>query len=97
MSTLRRGGPEPGAQVSTDASRRAGASKLDADLYRTDGPSFWARRLCPPEQLFGPPRLVMTWHRAVPVILRGKADADSPQELRSRRIRVISRSSTGPE
>ncbi len=49
MSTLRRGGPEPGAQVSTDASRRTGASKLDADLYRTDGPSFWARRLCPPE------------------------------------------------
>ena len=91
-STLRRGGPELAAQVFTEEPPLTGAAQLDAAfaaladyLARRDG---WMA----PVWALDPVRSTEAWYPAVPAILRGEADVESPEAFRSRGILITSRS-----
>lgn len=91
-STLRRGGPELAAQVFADEPPRTGAPQLDAAFAALadylSGRDGWEA----PDWVFDLTRSTTVWYPAVPLVLRGEADAHSPHEFRSRGIRITPRS-----
>lgn len=91
-STLRRGGVELAAGVFTEEPSRTGAPQLDAAFAALadylSGRDGWVA----PEWVFDPARSTPDWYPAVPMILRGEADIESPPEFRSRGILITSRS-----
>ena len=91
-STLRRGGVKLAAGVFTDEPPRTGAAQLDAAFAALadylSARDAWAA----PEWTFDPSRETETWYPAVPEVMRGEADADSPHQFRRRGILITSRS-----
>lgn len=91
-STLRRGGAPLAAQVFSDEPGRTGATQIDAAfaaladyLAARDG---WHA----PAWVNDSTRRTRSWYPAVPRVLRGEADRESPDAFRRRGILITGRS-----